>query len=339
MIKEISDCSEFNRLATHVTQSWEWGEFRSQTATVARVLRLGSFRNEKLQRTFQVFFHKIPGFSKTVGYLPRSMMPNSEELTELEKNCKKNGAVFLKIEPIIENVIATSPDLYRGPRNDNWTQGKPILPQHTFYVDLSKSEKELKANLHEKTRYNIGLAVRKGVEVREETSEEGMEKFIAILVETEKRQKFFSHNEDYYRLMWKTMSKTKIIHVLNAYFEGKPTASIVLFKFNDFLYYPYGGSLYEYRHLMSPQLLHWEAIKLGKKLKCKTYDLWGSYKNEPIENDPWWGFYRLKAGLGGTPIDFPQTIDVVLSPLYRILMAAETVRWKYLRLKSAFFRK
>jgi lipid II:glycine glycyltransferase (peptidoglycan interpeptide bridge formation enzyme) len=331
MIKEVSNPEEFNSLATHVTQSWEWGEFRSQTATVAKVIRLGSFRNEKLQRTFQVFFHKVPATSKTIGYLPRSVMPNSEELTELEEICKKNRAVFLKIEPITNYSLQLPEHVF--------VKGKPILPQHTFYVDLSKTEAELQAGLHEKTRYNIGLATRKGVVVREESNEAGMETFIKILTETEKRQKFFSHNENYYRLMWKTMEKAKIIHVLNAYIGDKPTASIVLFKFNDFLYYPYGGSIYEFRNLMSPQLLHWEAIKLGKKLKCKTYDLWGSFKNTPTEDDPWWGFYRLKAGLGGAPIDFPQTIDVVLSPLYRILMAAETARWKYLRLKSALLRK
>lgn len=332
MLKEIIDLKEFNALATHVTQSWEWGEFRSQTTTVAKVLRLGSFTKAgKLQRTFQIFFHKIPGVAKTVGYLPRSVMPNSEELTQLEEICKKNGAVFLKIEPITNYSLELP--------NHVFVKGKPILPQHSFYVDLTKTEAELQANLHEKTRYNIGLAARKGVVVKEESTEEGMEKFIAILTETEKRQKFYSHTEEYYRLMWKTLSKSGIMHVLNAYYEDKPTASIVLFKFNDFLYYPYGGSLYEYRSLMSPQLLHWEAMKLGKKLKCKTYDLWGSYKNTPTEDDPWWGFYRLKAGLGGTPIDYPQTIDVVLSPLYRILMAAETARWRYLRLKSMLLRK
>ena len=106
----------------------------------------------------------------------------------------------------------------------------------------------------------------------------------------------------------------------------------MLIKYEDTLYYPYGGSDPSYREYMAPNLLHWEAIKLGKKLGCKTYDLWGSYKNVKNETDPFWGIYRFKSGFGGTEIDFPPTVDIPLSPLYPIFSLFDSLRWKFLKL-------
>lgn len=320
MIKELTDQIEFNKHASHITQSWEWGEFRSQTPTIKKVLRLGS--ND---RVFQILFSRLPHLPFTIAYLPRCRFPSLEELEEIKKYCREQKAIFLKIEP---NQLANGDTIMNyGNKSD------PILPQHTIYIDLSKTEEELLKNMHEKTRYNIRLAQKKGVVVKEENSKDGLEKFIAILQATEKRQGFYSHTPNYYRLLWQTLSPHKITHILNAYVNDRLAASIMLFHFKDFLYYPYGGSNTEFREFMAPQLLHWEAMRLGKDLRCKIYDLWGSYKYSKEESDPFYGIYRLKSGFGGAEIDFPDSIDVPLSPLYPAFIVANKLRWILLKLK------
>ena len=323
IISEVSDPIEFDKYAKHVTQSFEWGEFRAKTPTIKKVLRLGSDR-----RVFQILFSKVPYLPFTIGYLPRSPMPNAEELVEIKKYCQKEKAIFLKIEPLARFTVVTG---------SQFTVGEPVLPQHTIYIDLTKSDEQLLKEMHEKTRYNIRLAEKKGVVVKEENTQEGLEKFIKILEATEQRQGFYSHTAGYYRLLWKTLHESKIPHILSAYVPNHPNipiASIMLFYFKDFLYYPYGGSKPEFREFMAPQLLHWEAIKLGKKLGCKTYDLWGSYKNTKTESDPFWGIYRLKSGFGGTEIDFPDSVDIPLSPLYPIFITANKFRWALLKLRK-----
>lgn len=330
MLKEVSEKAEFNSLALHVTQSWEWGDFRTQTRNVKKVLRLGSFRKGKLSNIFQLFFHRVPYLSSySIAYLPRSVMPNEEELKEIRQICKKGKAVFLKIEP------ALSPESYKLP-GVGYNIGKSILPQHTIYINLNLTEERLLAQMHEKTRYNTHLAEKRGVIVKEEGSPEALERFITLLEKTESRQGFYSHYQEYYRKLWSALRPAKMVYLLSAYIPDRhdqPVASIMLFHFKDFLYYPYGGSDPDFRPYMAPNLLHWEAIKLGRRLGCKSYDLWGSYKYSPSEKDPWWGIYRFKSGFGGQEITFPDPIDVPLSPLYALYPLSDSLRWFFLKLK------
>ncbi|KKU92347.1 MAG: FemAB family protein [Microgenomates group bacterium GW2011_GWA1_48_10] len=335
MIKEIADPEKVDSLANHITQSWEWGEFRKQTPSIKQILRLGSLEDGRLVKVWQIMFSKVPHLpSYTVAYLPRGPIPEAQELEEIKQFCRKEKAVFLKMEPFDFAPGKPDCDLPLG------VQGKPILPRHTIYIDLTQSEEELLSQMHEKTRYNIRLAQKKGVLVREENSPEALESFIKLLEDTEKRQKFYSHTADYYRKLWGVLRPANMVYLLSANGPhvahgssgtNSPIAAIMLFRFKDFLYYPYGGSNHEFRHYMAPQLLHFEAMKLGKRLGCKTYDLWGSYKNSPTQDDPWWGFYRLKSGLGGKEVDFPETIDVPFSPLYQPLMAVDSLRWFLLK--------
>lgn len=287
----------------HITQSEEWGKFRSQTANIKKVIRF---------KTWQIFFSKVPFFG-SVAYIPRTPAPTTTELDELKAQCQKENALFIKFEPLEEMAEGI--------------KSKSILPRHTIYIDLTKPEGELLSEMHEKTRYNIRLAQKKGVTVQEEHNPE---KFIELLESTEKRQGFYSHYPDYYRKLWEVLRPVNMVYILSSY----PYAAIMLFRYRDTLYYPYGGSDPKYKDFQAPSLLHFEAMKLGKKLGCKIYDLWGSYKNTPTDKDPWWGIYRFKKGFGGAEITFPESVDIPLSPLYKPLMLAENFRWKLLRLKK-----
>ncbi len=285
-------------MTEHILQSKEWGEFRQKTPTVKKVLRIDGNR---------VFIHHIPHVLFTVGYLPRPGMVSN--LSRIREACRDERSVFLKIEPLFTPVPGTP--------------STPILPQHTIYVDLSLNEEELLAAMHEKTRYNIRLAQKKNVEV---TEGENLGSFIRLLESTERRQGFYSHPPEYYETLWETLRPSQMVYLLSA---GE-MAAIMLLRYKDTLYYVYGGSDPKYRENMAPHLLHWEAMKLGKKLGCQIYDLWGSYKNRPEETDPWWGIYRFKKGFGGKEVTFPPTVDIPLSPLYSLYPLAEKFR-RFLR--------
>lgn len=283
---------------THILQSTQWGQFRLKTPNVKRVLLVGGY---------QVFIHKVPYLPWTVAYLPRPK--NLDNLEEIKEACQQERALFLKIEPLTE----ISPAKRAGQISNS------VLPRHTIYIDLTKTEEELLAEMHEKTRYNINLAQKKNIKI---TEGENLEKFIELLGKTEERQNFYSHPKNYYKILWETLRPEKMVYLLSA----GDMAAIMLLRYQDTLYYAYGGSDPKYREYMAPHLLHWEAIKLGKKLGCKIYDLWGSYKERPEESDPWWGIYRFKRGFGGEEITFPPTFDIPLSPLYFLYPLAEKLR-------------
>ena len=86
---------------------------------------------------------------------------------------------------------------------------------------------------------------------------------------------------------------------------------------------------------MASNLMMWEAIKFGKKMGMKKFDMWGALGAEPDSKDPWYGFHRFKQGYGATLTQFIGSYDLVINPtLYQGLQVVDKFRWLYLRLKK-----
>ena len=60
-----------------------------------------------------------------------------------------------------------------------------------------------------------------------------------------------------------------------AKYKGEIISTWILFNDDKFLYYPYGASTDKYKEVMANNLMMWEAIRFGRNLKLKTFDLWG----------------------------------------------------------------
>ena len=123
--------------------------------------------------------------------------------------------------------------------------------------------------------------------------------------------------------------------MLVAKYKGKTLVTWIVFTFNNVLYYPYGASSSEHKEVMASNLMMWEAIRFGKKMGCKVFDMWGSLGPSPDSKDPWYGFHRFKEGYGGKLVEFIGSYDLVLSPfLYQLYNLAHRTRWLYLRART-----
>src|SRR6266480_1063591 len=208
IIKNITEKEreDFNSIATHPLQSYEWGEFREKTGI--KVIRRGFYDNEKIIAGFQLTIHKIPRTSWTIGYLPKGIMPTEIMQEELVKTGKENKCIFIQLEPNIEKnqekeiMIHDSKFLI-------YPSAHPLFTRYTFQLDLTKSEDELLKNMHSKTRYNIRVAQKHGVEVKEEQSSEAFQEYLKLTGETTRRQGFFAHTKKYHQLMWETLGRQK----------------------------------------------------------------------------------------------------------------------------------
>ena len=132
-----------------------------------------------------------------------------------------------------------------------------------------------------KGRYNIKLAEKKGVVVKES---EDVSSFYELLLDTSSRDGFFINTKNYYESMLNTLSQAKL---LCAYYDEKLIgAGIFTFTKNQGLYY-YGASSNEYRNLMATYLLQWRAIQMAKEKNCRFYDFLGisapDAKNDRLE--------------------------------------------------------
>src|SRR3990167_7079713 len=172
----------YDKLATHVIQSWEWGEFRKKMET--DLARLGEYSGNKLTSVYQLTFHPVPFFKNiTIGYLPKGPMPTKTMLNALLDLGAQKKAAFIKIEPLQQaSGQARDKLLSLGLVESK----KSLFTKYNFLVDLTKSEDQLLASMHPKTRYNIKLAQKKGVKVYDSTADSDFNTYLKLYFETTK---------------------------------------------------------------------------------------------------------------------------------------------------------
>lgn len=337
MIREATekDRKIFNTAARHPLQSWPWGEFRKETGVqISRLiqtpLRQGFAGQEGLE-VFQITWHKIPKTKHFIGYCPKSAIPDTEALEAIFQLAQNRNAIMVKFEPNEKAGEETHEKIEVLKRDFKLVKGKPLFTKYSFQLDISKSEEDLLKGMHQKTRYNLRLAEKRGVKIVEDNSEKGFEEYWTLMEETTKRQGFFAHGKKYHRQMWQTMIGQGAGHLFKAVYEGETLTAWVLFELNGVLYYPYGASSDKHREVMANNLMMWEAIKFGKKQGAKLFDLWGSLGPNPDPNDPWYGFHRFKQGYGAELQEFVGSYDLVIrSTGYRLYQLAEKLRWGWL---------
>lgn len=334
IVREVIDAEkqEYNKHVSHIIQSWEWGEFRKKNGL--DLVRLGHFDGNKLMLAYQLTFHKVPIFNKTIGYLPKGPMVTPKMTEALFDLGQRKNAAFIKLEPnvVIGNDKSDAAFQMKNIDSRLVIAKKSLFTKYNFLLDLTQSQDKIMASMHPKTRYNIGVAQKKGVEVYESIKDEDFEIYLKLYFDTTARQKYFGHTPAYHKLLWKTLAPAGMARLLIAKYQGKPLVAWMLFTFEDTLYYPYGGSSTEHKDVMASNLVAFEAITLGKKLGLKTFDMWGALGPDANSNDPWYGFHRFKAGYGPKLVEYLGTYDLVIAPLlYNSLNVADKLRWTLLR--------
>lgn len=317
---------QYDRLVSHPIQSWAWGSFRQKMGvSLTRFIINNEFAG-------QVFFYKVPHLSLTIGHCPKINFINPPLLDYLLLLNQEKKAIFTKIEP---QIISSPKAVNQLSALKKIRPSREIFSRYTMIIDLTQTEEELLAGFTPKTRYNLRLAQKKGVKVRENNSNSAFEIYWQLTKQTTARQGFYAHNKEYHQKMWQTMSQAGLAHLFQAEYQQKIIASWILFKFKNTLYYPYGASSREYRNIAASNLLMWEAIRFGKNTNCHSFDLWGTSGPNPKESDSWYGFHRFKSGYNPKIVKLIGAYDLVTSPnFYRLYRSADRARQWWLKLKT-----
>ncbi|HZK06647.1 MAG TPA: peptidoglycan bridge formation glycyltransferase FemA/FemB family protein [Bacteroidales bacterium] len=184
----------------------------------------------------------------------------------------------------------------------NWNLRKApsnILPSNTIFLNLKKQTDQLLGAMKPKTRYNIRLSARKGVQVRTAGVDE-IEIWNKLYQETARRNGIFLNDIDYFKTVLSTHPDNDSVKVklLIAEFNGIPLAAMFLVMSGRRCSYLYGASSSEHRNLMPTYALQWYAIKMAQKHGCTEYDMFGvSPGADPAH--PMNGLYQFKKGFGG----------------------------------------
>ena len=198
---------------------------------------------------------------------------------------------------------------------------RDLQPSHTLITNLEPSEKQLLANMHEKTRYNIRLAEKKGVQIEIGTAT--IDEVWRVFEMTSSRDEFRLHGKEYYRKMLQHTNAFLAV----AKHDGEILAANILIDFGKTRSYLHGASSNVKRNFMAPYLLQWELMKDAKIHGMKSYDWWGVAPVHASSTHEWSGISRFKRGFGGEEVSYPGTFDVVLHPIkYKLYQFARMLR-------------
>lgn len=259
-------------------------------------------------------------------------------LNDLQLFAKKQGAIFLKMDPDVmlgtgvpeseEDVIDNGGQAVMSElKRRGWRYSSDQVQfKNTAQIDLNPAEEELLARMKPKTRYNIRLSEKKGVSLRVGTKKD-FPLLYKMYAETSIRDGFVIRDEGYYKTVWELFmtgepskienrkSSMPLAEPLIAEVNNEPVAAIFVFYFAGRAYYVYGMSRDIHREKMPAYLLQWEAMKRAKAKGFNVYDLWGA-PDVFDESDSMWGVYRFKEGLGGKVIRTLGAWDFAPNPVW-----------------------
>lgn len=314
-------------------QSWEWGQLKARLGwQPLPVTWPGQAAALVLRRSI-----RLAGLLPlSMLYVPRGPLLDWDDtslaqqvLADLQTLARQTGAIFIKMDaeiPLGRGVPQTpeAGEIPSGQAAVDWMQthgwrfsGEQVQFRNTVLVDLSRSEEDLLAAMKQKTRYNVRLAERKGVQVRRGTPAD-LEMLYDMYAETSLRDGFVIRERGYYLDIWRTFMQKDMADPLIAEVEGVAIAAVMLFRFGGRAWYFYGMSRDLHRETMPNYLLQWEAMRHSKAAGCTVYDLWGA-PDVFNEEDSMWGVFRFKEGLGGSVLRTPGAWDFPARPLlYRL---------------------
>lgn len=228
-------------------------------------------------------------------------------MTFIMNDAKNNGALSLYFSPPLPFPHPTSSVPRPSLRHEQ--------PSATRLIDLTCSEENILRQMKPKGRYNITVAEKHGISVRESKD---ISAFMRLLKKTGQRDKFTVHTERYYAAFLKEIPESYLLLAHKP--DGEPVAGLLGLRWGSTAYYYYGASAYEHRALMAPYAVQWAAMRRCKAAGVQTYDLLGIAPPNAPPDHPWQGVSAFKEKFGGAVVTYPPEQEMILRPFARRLL-------------------
>ena len=208
---------------SHFLQSYAWGEFAKEEKNLTpHYVGLENDKHQLVAATLLLEKHLPLGYSYL--YAPRGYVINFKDYEllktfteEIKKYAKKKKAIFVKIDPDIiyheencnqEVIIDKDDQAYQslkklGYRHLGFTKNfETMQPRYSFRIDLTKPWEEVEKNFSKTTKQRIKKAEDLLVDVKIGTDKD-INTFYQLMILTETRKDFVTHNEKYYQSLYK----------------------------------------------------------------------------------------------------------------------------------------
>ncbi len=346
-IVKIENAQEFDSFISshpkgHMQQSSSWGKVKKEWEWTGFISRDG---NGKIKGVCAVLLRQIPMTPFKMMYSPRGPvcdLNDKETVKELLTAAKeygiKNKAYTFKIDT---DTLASNSEYITlleslGFKFKEHSAGfDTIQSRYIFRLEVGgKTEDELMAEFHPKTRYNIRLSARKGVTV-EVKGAEACEDFHKLMLVTGNRDNFVIRDVSYFKRIMDAFGENARIYL--AYYEGKPIAGALNVLCGDKVWYVYGASSNEYRNVMPNYLVQWEMIKWAMESGCKYYDFRGGY---PDEDNPLHGIFKFKKGFCNDYMELMGEADLIIDKIgFKAVNAAQKLAKSTRKIRAKILNK
>jgi lipid II:glycine glycyltransferase (peptidoglycan interpeptide bridge formation enzyme) len=303
-----------NLPGANILQTSEWGQIKTTNGWQPQTY-IWKDTTGKICAAALVLIRKLNRFLPfSILYIPRGPLLDWSDdalrirvLDDIQRLARTQNSIYLKIDP--EVVLGrgvpgkdgvddpTGQKILNELSKRGWVfSDSQIQFRNTAILDLSSDEEAWLGQMKQKTRYNLRLSQRKGVQIRLAQTED-LPLLYRMYAVTSIRDGFVIRDEDYYLTVWKTFMEKDMAAGLIAESEGESIAAVMVFYFAGRAWYLYGMSTEAQRDKMPNYLLQWEAMRFAKAKGCQVYDLWGA-PDIFDETDSMWGVFRFKEGLG-----------------------------------------
>lgn len=298
-------------------QAPEWAALKAETGWQPRRFIVGNPDRPTL--VCQILLRQAGPIR--IGYAHRGPIwrsrPDRESLVALVTELKKlePKPAFIRLDPAVfdEEVVEWLREL--GFRR-SFEQFQPEL---TMVVDLHGEEGDLLSRMPQKGRYNIKVALKKGVVVRVGDPRTDREALKNLFGETAARDGIAVHPVNYYVRLLELLGERG--ELLIAEHDGRVLAATIVEYRGRWATYLHGASANQGREYMPNYLLQWEMIRRAKARGCSYYDLRGVGPSGQPKH-PYYGLRIFKGKFGGIERKYIGAYDLVLDParylLYRL---------------------
>lgn len=334
----------------HFLQTSSWAALKARFGW--ETLRVGLHDGEQPIAGASILLRRVAGLG--IAYVPRGPVVDwanpaqvADVLESVTTQAHRAGAAVLRIEP----ELADSPSTRRLLAANGFVPTRQtIQPPSTIILSLAGSEDDVLQRMKSKWRYNVRLAQRKKVTVRQLAREE-LPIFHQLMNTTGARDGFDLHSAEYYAAAYDLLTPGMGAFFVAEY-EGEPLGALVAVACGDLAWYLWGASSNRHRNRMPNHVLQWAAMRWGRARGATRYDFWGipdeigavaaamrqgwgtgtPVEEVPLDlellpNDELWGVYRFKQGFGGQVVRYAGTWDKPLDAVrYRVVQVGTVGR-------------
>jgi lipid II:glycine glycyltransferase (peptidoglycan interpeptide bridge formation enzyme) len=241
------------------------------------------------------------------GMKNEKLIMENDLIYRIRDDAKKENCISIYFSPLQQFSILNSPFSISH---------RLIHPEATRILDLTLDDDALLAQMKPKGRYNIRLAEKHGVIVKQS---DDIDAYAHLAAETAQRDHFKGRGKNAYKKFLQSLPGAFLLLAYAPDDVKTPLAGLLGVTWGKTGIYYYGASSAQKRECMAPYLLQWEAMRLCRNKGCTSYDLFG-IAPEGATNHPWSSVSDFKAKFGGTVLTYPPEREIILRPILKTVL-------------------